>query len=342
VDDPTILDVAREAGVSVSTVSRVLNDRADVAEATRRRVHGAIAQLGFAPRLNARRLVQRQSFTISLLFPADLAGPSGYELDFVVGAARATEERDYFFKLVTSPLTGEGLLGMFRGGVVDGVILMQIREQDERVELLAERDLPFVMIGRPADPGGHAYVDFDFEAAARSAVDLLAMLGHRRVAFLGRPQAQLAARLGAAVRLQRGFDAGAAAHGLQPVVQGAELDAGAVRAAVHRVLDADPAVTAFVLTHGPSTIGAYRALADRGLRVPEDVSVVGVATASVADLLTPPLTCAVFPSAELGRRAAEMLTRLLEGRGGQGLGQPEQVVLPASITLRGSTGPVRA
>lgn len=336
---PTIFDVAAAAGVSVSTVSRVLNDRTDVSALTRQHVHDAIQELGFAPRLSARRLAQQQSWTISLLFPAAYASPSSYDLDFVLGAATATEERSYFFKLVTEPLAADAVAAMYRSGAVDGVILMQILEHDPRVDHLTAQGLPFVMIGRTADPGACSYVDFDFEAAMEKTYELLRMLGHEHIGLLGRPQAQLDAAVGSAVRLQRGAEAAAVKHGLVPRSAAGGLDRLAAGQAALGLLDAHPELSAIVTTHGPSAAGVLQALRARGLRVPEDVSVAGLATETVADMLTPQLTGPPFPSAELGRRAAAMLVRQLEMRAAGRPAPLEQVLLPAALVVRESTAP---
>jgi LacI family transcriptional regulator, galactose operon repressor len=165
-DTITIADVAKMAGVSVSTVSRILNNKPDVSPATRDRVLGIIQELGYRPHVQAQSLAGGRSRTIALSFPARHAGFTQLELDFFIGAAQAAAERDYFFNLMTSPMTHDDLLNVYRNAYTDGVILMQICIQDWRVEMLRDYGYPFLMIGRCADNSGLSYIDLDFEAAA--------------------------------------------------------------------------------------------------------------------------------------------------------------------------------
>src|SRR5262249_54590296 len=131
----TIADVARAAGVSISTVSRILNGRQDVAASTRERVQRVIEEMGYTPHAQAQGLRAGKTRNIALLFPMKYPGEPLYnslELDFVLGAAAAAGERGYFFNLLPMPVTPESLLALFRGGQVDGAVLMQIHAQDWR------------------------------------------------------------------------------------------------------------------------------------------------------------------------------------------------------------------
>lgn len=339
---PTIIDVARVAGVSVSTVSRVLNGRSDVSEATRRSVQEAIDRLSFAPRATARRLVSRQSRALSLLFPATYASLSSFDLDFVLGAATATSERDYFFNMVTDALTDTHLLHMYRSGLVDGVILMQILLDDWRVQLLNEQRLPFVAIGRPADTNGLNYIDLDFEGGVTAMVDFLVSLGHRQIAAIGRPHAQVASGLGAAVRAQESFFQAAVRHGIAPIAIATDLNAAAMAQATYHLIDTHPELTAIVTTNGPATVGVLQALRERGRAVPGDISVIAISTDRVAELLTPALTNVRFPSADIGHQAASMLIRRLDERQTGLAARVEQILISPSITMRDTTAPPRA
>ena len=336
---PTIIDVARIAGVSVSTVSRVLNERSDVSEATRRSVQEAIERLGFAPRATARRLVTRQSRALSLLFSSTYASLSSFDLDFILGAATATSERDYFFNMVTDTLSDTRLLNMYRSGLVDGVILMQILLDDWRVKLLNEQRLPFVAIGRPADTNNLNYIDLDFEGGVTAMVDFLVSLGHRHLAAIGRPHTQVASGLGVAVRARESFLKAAAHHGIAPITVATDLDAAAMAQATYHLLDAYPELTAIITTNGPTTAGVLHALRDRGRAVPHDMSVIAISTNRVAELLTPSLTNVRFPTADIGHQAASMLIRRLDERQNGMAPRIEQILIPASITMRETTAP---
>jgi DNA-binding LacI/PurR family transcriptional regulator len=332
----TIADVAKAAGVSVSTVSRILNHKPDVSEATRTHVEQTIKQLGYTPYLPAQNLAAGKTRTIALLFPMEHTAFTQLELDFIVGAAAAAGEEDYFFTLVTTPVTEEILLRLYRGARADGVILMQIQMQDWRVELLKALQLPFVMIGRCADTTGLDLIDFDFEAASRIAFEYLIGLGHRRIGFLTRSRAMYEQGLGPAVRARRGYEQVQQRYGLPLLLREVELNPEAMYQATVELLAEDPTITAMVTMNGLTASGIMRALRDQGRRVPDDLSVVAVATNRAAELFTPPLTNLRFPTNDVGYQATKILLRKLEG----GPRAAEQVVLAPELIVRGSTRPI--
>src|SRR5215204_2272646 len=146
----TIADVAKAAGVSVPTVSRILNNKEYVAEETRQRVHEAIRTLGYTPHANARRLRGAATMTLALHHPIESPRQlsSVIETSYFTGAAEAAIEKDYFINFLVSQLTPEMLLNMYRSNQIDGIILLQICVDDWRVNLLRENNYPFVKIGR--------------------------------------------------------------------------------------------------------------------------------------------------------------------------------------------------
>ena len=339
---PTIFDVADLASVSVSTVSRVINGRADVSPATRSRVEAAIGRLSFAPQVTAQRLAGRRSHTVAMLFPSAYAQRSNHDLDFVLGAAEATSGRDYFFNVASDPLDGPRMRSMFRSGLVEGAILMQITAQDWRVDLAAREQLPCVLIGRTDTEHPLSWVDFDFAGAVGSMVDHLVATGHRQIGFVGRSHAMLDAGLGAAIRLRRGHEQAVLRHGLELHHVASDLDPLAAGQAALHLVDSVEGLSAVVATHGPSALGMLRALRSRGLRVPEDVSLLTVATSRVAELSMPSLSGTDFPSAQLGFQAASMLVRQLDDRARGVAPRTEQILMPARLSVRETSAPVRA
>jgi DNA-binding LacI/PurR family transcriptional regulator len=331
----TIDDVARLAGVSVSTVSRILNDKPDVAERTRKRVLEVIEQTGYTPHVGAQRLAGGKTSIITLLFPMDHAEFTQFELDFFIGAASAASKHNYFFNLMTEPMDPNSLLNLYRSGQVDGVILMQIRLDDWRPALLRENGYPFVMIGRCAVNEGYSYIDMDFERAIVMAFENLVGLGHQHIGFLGRPGWMREAQLGPAWRLWNGYQRALEQFGLEPChreVPHLNVQDGAI--ATLELLDECPATTAFVTVHGATANGVIQALRERGRKVPRDCSVVALATNKIAQLVTPPLTHINFPSDAIGYQAAQMLVKLLNSRAGHA----EQVLLEPTLTVRDSAG----
>jgi DNA-binding LacI/PurR family transcriptional regulator len=215
---------------------------------------------------------------------------------------------------------------------------MQVLLRDWRVDELRRAGRPFVMIGRTADNTGLSYVDFDFERAVEMIFDILVGLGHRNIAFIGRPEAQLAAGLAAAVRLHAGFRAAIAKHNLEPRLLQVDLDGRLVAQNVLALLERDPTITGFVTPHGISTAGVLAALRSAGRSIPEEFSVVGLAPHRVVELAAPWLTYVEQPSSELGYRAAAMLIGQLSGSAFDGhLPEVSQIVLPPALTLGTST-----
>lgn len=332
----TIFDVAQAAGVSITTVSRILNDKPDVSKATRQRVMQVIKELGYTPHAQAQRLAARKSRTIGLLFPLDRA-VGQLELDFIIGAATAAGNENFFFYFVTTPITESSLLSLYRSAQVDGIILMEIHMQDWRVDLLREYDYPFVMIGHCADNTGLSFVDVDFEENIILAFDHLVELGHREIAFLGLPQAMRRQGYGPAVRCWAGYERALQKHNLTPIYHEEQIDVQALFDATLKLLETHPQLTAIVAIQGSSTVGVIRALRQAGRAVPDDFSVVGITTEHVAELITPPLTTINFPAYTEGLQAARMLINQLN----QKPAETEQILLPPELILRKSTGPVR-
>ncbi|MFP4310496.1 MAG: LacI family DNA-binding transcriptional regulator [Nitriliruptoraceae bacterium] len=334
--------MAEHLGLSIATVSRAINRRPGVAERTIERVEAAVRELGFSPRLAARQLQGVQSRSISLLFPTDGASVEAYDLDFVLGAATATGERDYFFNLHLEQLGPDDLLRMYRSGLVDGVVLLQVTLEDWRVDLLQEHSLPFTMVGRTRDPEPTTYVDVDFDRAVGIAVDHLASLGHRTVGLLGRPSSQVRAGLGSAVRFETAFLAACDASDVVPLLVPSGLDRTSAAQALQRLHANDPAPTALITTHGQGTAAALRWARERGLGIPTDLSLIAIGTDRLLDLLDPVPSMVAFPASDLGYRAAAMLIERIEDGRSSGPLPPEHLLLPVELTLRGTTAPPAA
>jgi DNA-binding LacI/PurR family transcriptional regulator len=201
----TMSDIARRAGVSLSTASYALSGKRPISEATRQRVLQAAAELDFQPHAVGRALKSKRSRTIALLFPALYKGISEGVLEFLTNAADAAGKHGYSFMLSTSPPEDSEILRLMRRGFVDGLILMEVKLHDPRVAMLKERGYPFTLIGHCEDNSGISFVDFDFEHAVETAVDHLVSLGHRRIAFVNISRDLLEAGYGPAVRSLAGF-----------------------------------------------------------------------------------------------------------------------------------------
>jgi DNA-binding LacI/PurR family transcriptional regulator len=333
----TIADVAKAAKVSVPTVSRILNNKAYVAEETRERVNQAINKLGYVPNIQARRLRGGLSRTLALHYPVEsphlLSGV--VEIPYVIGAAAAAAAQEYYLNFLISPLTPDSLLNMYRSNQVDGMILLQVSEDDWRVNLLREYDYPFVMHGRCRDIDKLSFIDLDFENAMLAAFDYLVALGHREIGFLTYPQSWRVAGIGPAVRSMEGYEHALQKYGLQAHYREIglrEVDEGF--AATLNLLEENPRLTAIVTTSHLTAAGSIKAFTKSGYRVPEDRSVMAIAFGEIGKGITPSLTALEWSSYEVSYQATIMMTEKLKHED-----LPTQQVLVApELVIRESTG----
>ncbi|WP_239090455.1 LacI family DNA-binding transcriptional regulator [Asanoa iriomotensis] len=330
-------DVARLAQVSVSTVSYVLTGTRPISQATRDKVHAAMAELDYQPNAMARGLASRRSRIVGLLMPMDERGLGATETAFVTGAAAAASTAGYHLVLAPVGTTDlDDLRRLASQRMLDGAVLMEVQVEDGRVAVLQEAGVPLVLIGRTSDTAALSYVDIDFDQTVREAVDHLVGLGHTRIAYVNHSEAAIAAGYGPAVRTRDAFVARMAAHGLEPLMIAAEDSAAAGREALDAALAQAPDLTALLAMNENAVFGILGELAARGRTVPGDVSVVSMVTSpQVAELAHPALTAMTSPGSALGRIAVEALLRQLDGV----TGDHHQQLLPCALEIRGSTGP---
>lgn len=334
---PTMLEVAKRANVALSTVSYALNGTRPVSEETRQRIWRAMTDLGYQPHALARGLASRRSRIIALLFPALPRGFGATELEFVTGAAEAAQNRGYHLVLWPTEMDAvTELQQLIRQSLVDGVLVMEVRLHDERIDLLREIGVPFSMIGRPSESADLSFADIDFEQTTRDAVTYLVGLGHRKIAFLNHAEDSFAAGYGPSVRAAAGFEQVTRAAGLTPISRFCGDTVLAGQQVFDELIEANPGVTALATMNERATVGVMQAAAARGWRIPDDLSIVSlVSSARVAEMTLPPLTALTPASAELGRLGVETLIGQLEED------HPELVqrLLPCRLVIRGSAGP---
>jgi len=325
-------EVADHVNVSISTVSFVVNNTKPVAPETRRKVLEAIEELGYRRNAMARALASRRSRILCLMFPLmqhDLSS-------FVEAATKAAAELGY--NLVLWPKHNHGaaldVTSVIEAGIADGVLLLEVQLDDERVARLQAGGAPFALIGRTRDPSGIDYVDIDFERTTREATEELVRRRHRHVALVledmdGTPLAGYAPP----TRVEQTFREVVAEQGIAGhVFRVPDTDAPEGQLLDLLARDA-PETTGIVAMHDTAVARLMTAMRRTDLRAPEDLSIIAVESTSViARLLDPPLTRYVASGAELGRRAAEALIGRLEGRTG-----PPTQLLVASSFLEGAT-----
>ena len=336
---PTMLDVAKRAGVALSTVSYAINGTRPISEETSQRIFAVMDELGYRPHALARGLASKRSRIIALLFPVVERGLGVTELEFVTSAADVARENDY--NLIVWPFELgklDELRKLTQQGLVDGVIVMEVRLNDERVDLLREINFPFTMIGRCADSSDIGYVDIDFDQTVRDTIEYLSDLGHTHIAFLNQSQTAFDAGYGPAVRTQHSFERAMAKAGLTANTYRCDALPQAGYEAFNHLLKECPDLTALVTVNERAVPGVMQAIADRDWRIPDDFSlIVIVSSARVAETAIPPLTTADAPAAELGRLGAELLIQQLEAQEQSTL----ETLLPCRLVVRGSSGPCR-
>lgn len=345
---PTVKDVAERAGVSPSTVSRVIADHPRISEATKERVRAAMRELNYHPNAVARSLVRRRTQTIGVALSRSaedaLANPFFPEVLRGIGAA--ARRRRHFITLTTATSQAEEreqCIELLTQRRVDGLIVLTSRTDDPLVEWLVRQERPFVVLGRV--PGMDVpHVNNDNVAAAREATRHLLALGHRRIGFISGPPDFIVSmdRLqGYREALQEvglpfrpewvastdfSYDhAYEAARRMLAGAPGGPFESG-------RLEDGRP--TALVAIDDGAALGALAAAREAGLRTPEDVSIVGFNDSAVCAHVAPPLTSVSIPIYEMGEAAAGILCDALAGRRSR-----RRVILPAKLVVRGSTGP---
>lgn len=330
----TIVDIAAASGVSVTTVSRILNNRPDVADETRERVLQIMDSVGFAPQNAWQQIRSGRTRLIAVHVPPEF-NPPAYGL--VMAAALGVEDAGYSINIITRPLSEVELLAIFRGRQADGVILLEILSEDPRPVVLRDHGYPFVMIGHPADSADMDFVDVDIHHGVGVAVDHLVQLGHRRIGFLSIDPVVGEKVYGFGTWALHGYAEACTRHGLSPITSMAEPTTEATTAAALRLLE-PLRVSAIIATQERSVIGVFKAAHARSIRIPRDLSLVGMLSVSTGELATPALTQIDFPADELGRVAARMLVDQLDGRHAA----PEQVMLRPELIVRGTTAKPRS
>jgi DNA-binding LacI/PurR family transcriptional regulator len=309
----SLRDVAKHANVAVSTASAALNGTRPVAAETKRRVESAVRELGYRPNVLARGLVSKRTRILALHYPPPPSGFGRTEMQFATGAAAAARELGYHLLLSAEnadPL--EELRYLTGTGLLDGVLLMEVRLDDERVELLTAESVPFALIGRTRRPERLWFADIDFGRLGADLVGHLTGLGHRAMAFINHSSAAYAGGYGPVVRIGQEIAAAAGDAGMTCVDNFGADNAEQGRAALHALLESHPETTAVAVLSDQALIGVLEAVEERGWRVPADLTVVlALTSAQVAAVYRPQITTLEPPSLELGRRGAQMLIEQL-------------------------------
>lgn len=329
---PTIKDVAKLAGVSIATVSRVLNTgQHPVREKTRRRVLAAIERLGYRPNALARGLLSKRSGTIGLLVP-DIANP--YYADIVRGIEDTVSPEGYSIIICNTdrqPHKVERYLALLQEKQCDGIIFAGGgRRGGQRLSTLPDLGIKVVLIGRH-DVDLPAVV-VDNHGGAYGATAHLILQGHRGIGFVGGPPESTTTQ-----DRQAGFEAALRERGIPldyRYLRYGDLRPHGGYQAMRELLDLAERPTAVLIANDLMALGAIKAIREAGLDIPRDVAVVGFDDVPITSYVDPPLSTVAVPMHQLGQEAARTMLGLLGGDG-----HPPPRTLPTKLVVRRSSGP---
>jgi LacI family transcriptional regulator len=334
----TMKRIAGELGVSITTVSKVLNNRADISQATRSRVLAKVEELGYQRNAVARSLSLRRSHTLGIVIP-DLM--HSFFVEVIAGIEPVASARGYGLLLCSSsedPRKEKSELEMLRSRQVDGIVLASAHGSGttELLQQLTKQGTTIVMIDRDDHPSVKCHrVLTDDERVGLLATSHLLDLGRRGIAHIGGPA------IVHAKRREKGWREALRARGIKPsdewIVRGGFMESEGYRA-MKRLLAVRPKIDAVFAANDPSAIGAMKAIWEAGLHVPDDVAVVGVGDIALGDLLRVPLTTVGWSRKDQGRHAAELL---LNGLDDDNAAEPQRIIIPPQLIVRESSGAQR-
>lgn len=327
----TIKDIAKRAGVSVATVSRVINGLDGVRPQTRERVLAAMKELDYSLNAAARTLRVSRSQMIGLMVP-DISNSFFGHLARGIGAV--LRERGFRLALYNTELSSQvenDYVSVIREQRLDGVIVAPVSEQSEAVAAL-HQEIPTVLVDRRAAGLSLNTVLVDNAYGARLAVEHLIKLGHREIACITGPDDITTGRERAA-----GYRRALQAHGIpvrDGLLESGEFSVEFGAAAMERILDRGERPTAVFAGSNYTTVGALQALTARGISVPGDVALVGFDDFELGAFLEPPVTVVEQPIEELGAAAARLLLETME----RSDFPPREVMLKPRMIVRRSCG----
>lgn len=334
----TMKRIAGELGVSITTVSKVLNNRDDIGHATRARVLAKVAELGYQPNAVARSLTLRRTHTLGVVIP-DLM--HSFFVEIVAGLETVASARGYGLLLCSSnedPGKERQELEMLRQRQVDGIVLGSANAtgNTDLLQQLTSRGIGLVMIDRDDHPEVSCdRVVTDDEEVGRLATSHLIAQGRRAIAHL------TGTSVVHARRRADGYRAALKAGRLKPrpewIIRGGFKEADGYRA-MQKLLGMKPRVDAVFAANDPSAIGAMKAIWDAGLRIPEDIAIVGAGDIALGDLLRVPLSTVSWSREDQGKAAAELLLERIDDDIQGGADRPRRVVIPPRLVVRRSSG----
>lgn len=337
----TMTDIAREAGVSLSTVSYALSGKRPISDATRARIQSAIDRLEYHPTASARALATQRMSLIGVAVPRHERVDDHVIMEFVGSILEAAHAHDHDILLVAAEDHAR-TMKVAEEGKVDALIVMDLVEEDPRLPALSRLPRPVVLIGYPQDSGGLACVDFDFLSGTMLAVRELARRGSRRVALMVPPLRPDGPVPTYARRARLGYEMACRELDLEPLLIETGHDPEEVEAAVRAHLagrggsvaaDGSLPADGLIVHHERALPPLARALAAQQVSVPEDLQLVAIAPRDVAQSGPAEMSSVDLPIPAIGRTAVTMVLELL----GASEVAPHSRLLSPSFTARATT-----
>jgi LacI family transcriptional regulator len=332
----TIKDIAREVGLSVTTVSRALSDHDDVSDATKTRIRAVAHRLDYHPNSAARSLQNSRSNALGLVIPLTLHRTyDAFWLEFIGGMAAVCAQTGFDLSLAAatgSPDVPETFRRWVRGRRVDGLVVCDVRIEDPRITYLTRHGVPFVAFGRTMGEADYSYVDVDGATGVLQAVLHLTRLGHRRIAYLGVDPA-----FGFSQFRLMGYQEALARAGLPydpELVREGLTDATAPGAAARLCSMAKPPTAVFAAVDFLA-LDLLRSARSAGMSVPADLSIVVFDDNLPVQQAEPPLTAVSQPNRRLGEEAAGLL---IDRVAHPNAPLVQRLIVP-SLVVRSSSGP---
>lgn len=326
-----IRDIAKLAGVSTATVSHVINSTRFVSDEVKRKVQEVIESNGYTPNAHARNLATQRNHTFGLIL-SDLSNPFFPEL--VKSIQECAQVKGYEIALANTNYDATRTVASVQRMLeqrVSGVAIMTSEMDAALAQRLAAREIAVVFLDVGEVGPYVSNIVVNYEKGIRAGVEHLLALGHRHIAYISGPQ-----RLKSAQRRQLAFTKTVKKYESAPFIYEGDFKATGGQQAVAAMLEQPQRPTAIVAANDLMAMGAIRELRKAGLRVPEDVSVVGFDNILFAELADPPLTTVALPREEIGQAAVEALLHTVTNESKQGR---EYKITPRLI-VRESTGPV--
>jgi len=326
----TVYTVAEHAGVSIATVSRTLAGSRKVSSATRQRVMQAIEDLNFEPNPSARRLAYMKTETIALVFP-DISGP--FYSTVIRGVEQEAGRHNHNVLIYgTHGKESSGRYLRTLSSKVDGLIIMARSVDEDSLWSLERQGVPFVLLGHSNGQLQCSTISVDNDAGAYKAAAHLLGHGHQRIGIITGPENSPDNR-GRLQGYQKALlDAGISLHPNMVIPGKFKYEEGQI--AINRLLESNPRPTAVLAANDEMAIGAIDAARQRGLRVPEDLAVIGFDDIQMSALTHPSLTTVRQPMQLLGEEAVKLLFDRLNNSNGM----PRHEVLDTKLVVRQSCG----